>query len=95
MPKPLVGSWCWDPPVANNVSTYHRCDTLSGGEDFELKSHGMADEGTIGRDDWHLTKVAVEKNVYVLEFTMGKDRNRARVTVNPILDRTITVEWSE
>jgi hypothetical protein len=66
---------------------------LGGGEHFEFKSHGMADEGTIGGDDWHLTQIAREANVYMLDFASGKLRYRARVSVSPILDRHITVDW--
>lgn len=99
MPKTLIGRWCWEPSTAPhsnpniNVGRYHRCDMLGGGEDFELKSHGMTDEGTIGGDDWHLTRVAREPNVYLLDFASGEHRSHAQVSVDPILNRQITVDW--
>jgi hypothetical protein len=97
MPKTLIGRWCWEspvtPPSSPQAGTYHRCDMLGGGEDFEFKSHGMADEGTIGKDDWHLAKVTREPNVYLLEFVSGEHRNRARVSVNPILPGHVTITW--
>jgi hypothetical protein len=99
MPKTLIGRWCWEPPTTKSsnpnllIGTYHRCDELGGGEDFEFKKHGMMDEGTLGGDDWHLTRVSHEPNIYVLEFASGEHRNRVLVSVNPILNHQITVNW--
>ena len=86
MPKELKGAWCWD-GRSSEPQTYHRCEAMGGGEDFEFKAHSFEDEATIGEEGkCQLKNVQRRPNLYVLDFTCG---DRLEISGNPSLDHIV------